>query len=279
MTEETTHPTQGGTPARNTKSRAWCFTWNNYSALDIDYVKETLTGTLAQYLFGEEKGEQGTPHLQGVVRFKNARSFDSIKKLFKNNHVESCRNWPASLNYCSKEGRTFTNIEKKKPMEDRWDEHMHGIYDDVKWKPWQQDIIDIIETEPNRRTVNWVYDIEGNTGKSFLVMYIDWVYKCIIANGKTSDIFNCVKTWQDENKDFPQVIVCDVPRENLEYINYGTLEKLKDGLFYSGKYEGGRIRLLPLHLFVFANQKPKQSKLSLDRWNIINLCEDNSDSD
>jgi len=37
---------------------------------------------------------------------------------------------------------------------------------------------------------------------------------------------------------------------------------------YSGKYEGGVIELLPVHLIVFANFEPNTATMSEDRWNI-----------
>lgn len=30
----------------------------------------------------------------------------------------------------------------------------------------------------------------------------------------------------------------DVPRSDIQYVNYSTLETLKDGIWSSGKYEG-----------------------------------------
>lgn len=64
------------------------------------------------------------------------------------------------------------------------------------------------------------------------------------------------------------VIIIDVPRTNENYVCYGTMEKIKDGLMYSGKYEGGVIELLPVHLIVFANFEPNTATMSEDRWNI-----------
>ncbi len=103
------------TPSRNTRGRAWCFTLNNYTAESIELLTAMGHDTDAQYLFGEEIGKQGTPHLQGVIRWKNARTFSSVKDhLPPGCHIEPCKKWHASLNYCSKDGKTFTNIEGKK---------------------------------------------------------------------------------------------------------------------------------------------------------------------
>ena len=86
------------------RARSWCFTWNNYSKDNID----TLTHTFSvfgnnKYIFQEEIGKNGTRHLQGVVNFKNAISFFSLKKISSEIHWEKCKNLKASIKYCSKE--------------------------------------------------------------------------------------------------------------------------------------------------------------------------------
>lgn len=270
MTEhnEMEHIEHGGTPRRNTKHRAWCFTWNNYTSEDIEY----LTGKLktGDYLFGEEVGgNTGTPHLQGVFRFKNPRSFNSIQKLLKKNHIEPCNNWQASLNYCSKDGETYTNIEKKKTRKNRLLEK----YDSVKWKEWQQQIIDICESEPDDRTVNWIWETEGGAGKSFLAKYLVMKYDAIISDGKKDNVFNQIKNWLDAHKDNedPRLIILDCPRYNREHINYGTLEQIKNGMIYSGKYEGGVCLFDNPHIVIFANSEPDYECLSNDRWNVISI--------
>lgn len=259
------------TPSRNTnRCRAWCFTWNNYTSSDVKYLLEKLSRD--KYLFGEETGTAGTPHLQGVVRFTNARSFEQCRKIFKNNHIEKCSNWSASLNYCSKDGQTYTNIASKLSRHGR----LLKLYDNVVWKPWQKQIIDIVDTEPNNRTVNWFWESNGNVGKSFLAKYLYLKYGAIIADGKKDNVFNQVKNWLDTHKQEEDIrlVLLDIPRYNIGYENYGVLEKLKDGMMYSGKYEGGVCAFLPPHVVVFANTPPNTEHFSEDRWNVV--CIDQS---
>lgn len=260
------HP---GTPLRNTKNRSWCFTWNNYLSTDIIYLQNELKEQ--KYIFGEEKGNTGTPHLQGVVNFKSPRSFKSVRKLFKNNHIEVCRNWQASKIYCSKDGETYTNIERCSTRKER----LLKKYDNIIWKPWQQNILNIIDTEPNDRTINWIHEPNGNIGKSFLAKYIVMKHDAIIADGKKENIFNQIKIWIDnhKDKDDPTIIILDIPRYNEKFINYGMLEQVKNGMIYSGKYEGGICLFESPHVFIFSNNEPEMEYMSEDRWNIINVEE------
>ena len=56
-------------------------------------------------LFGRERGDEGTPHLQGYVHFKNEKSLKQLKALMPRAHVEAHqRNYQQAIEYCQKEG-------------------------------------------------------------------------------------------------------------------------------------------------------------------------------
>ena len=54
-------------------------------------------------VYGEEVGEQGTPHLQGFVTFKNSCRLAALKKLIPRAHWEKAISKEAAANYCMKE--------------------------------------------------------------------------------------------------------------------------------------------------------------------------------
>lgn len=62
---------------RDTSSRGWCFTINNYTEDDL----LSIFNFYAQYLvFAFEVGEKcGTPHVQGYCRFKSAKLFSTMQ--------------------------------------------------------------------------------------------------------------------------------------------------------------------------------------------------------
>lgn len=269
-------------PRRNTRNRAWTFTWNNYSEETIQYLIKEFSGTKThtQYIFGKEIGEkEGTPHLQGVVKFTNQRSFNSMCKLFKNNHIEVCSNWFASINYCMKGKDYLTNIDltqinvRKLSTQEKMDKMIiETKFLNVVWKEWQQQIINLLETHPDDRTIHWVYDYEGGKGKSFLALWLDIKYDIIVADGKKDNVLNQIKLYVEGGK-IPRIVVLDIPRHNINYINYGLLEMIKSGLLYSGKYEGGKIRIPNVHVVVFSNSEPDYEKWTKDRYNVIKISE------
>jgi len=69
----------------------------------------------------------------------------------------------------------------------------------------------------------------------------------------------------------PRVVIMNLSRQAEGAFSYAAVESLKDGLVFSGKYEGGH-RLFPRpHVIIFSNWFPDLSKLSLDRWDIRTL--------
>lgn len=107
------------TQPRNTKksndfrSRLWAFTLNNYT---LDEVKELLTLKECEYVFQEEKGEEtGTIHLQGFLKFKNAKTLSAVKKVNARMHLEVGRNEFALKAYCTKaatrNGKIWSNLK------------------------------------------------------------------------------------------------------------------------------------------------------------------------
>ena len=53
------------------------------------------------------------------------------------------------------------------------------------------------------------------------------------------------------------IIVMDIARSELEFFNYGSLETVKNGRWWNGKYLGKKVhRSVPCLMIIFANDKP-----------------------
>lgn len=93
------------------RSRNWCFTLNNYTKEEYEYIKCVVCTYL---VVGEEVGESGTPHLQGYIEFENARAMSGVKKVLANDrvHLEPRRGSSRQASdYCKKEGKVFEKGE------------------------------------------------------------------------------------------------------------------------------------------------------------------------
>lgn len=260
----------------NLAHRRFCFTLNNYNLEEKATLIDHFNKVKCNYIIGEEIGEKcETPHLQGYVEFKSNKNFSTLKNYNERIHWEVCKgSREQNIEYCSKENNYISTFPK--PETDIHIEILNEEYKDITWKPWQSYILDILTSTPNRRTVYWFWETSGNVGKSFLVRYIFLYYfnNIILLEGKKDNIYNNILTWKNvkgnKNKT-PLACIYDIPRSNHGHISYSGIESIKNGLFYSGKYEGGTVLLKPLHLICFSNEPPSFDELSNDRWIIKNI--------
>lgn len=253
-------------PTRITSSKNWFFTFNNYNEKNIDSLVSWFQGSNHIYIFQEEIGESGTRHLQGNVTFTSKTRPTENKKNIPAIHWEKTRSVPHSNLYCQKQetrnGRLWTNIPA--PVELK-------LISVDQFYPWQANIIDILSHEPDDRTIHWVWEANGNQGKTALAKYICTHKKAICLSGKSDNCKNAILQYFLKKNEYPLIIIYNVPRCTQDFISYESMESIKDGLFYSGKYEGGMVIMNSPHVFVFANDEPNYEKLSRDRWNVISL--------
>lgn len=121
--------TEVRTTTRNTKARGWCVTINNYTEEDITHLR-LIDCTYG--IWGREVAPTtGTPHLQCFFYWTNARSFNMVKTLFRDWHLEQAKgNSYQNFVYCSKEGEfEEKGVRPKDPKEggkkaqdQRWDD-------------------------------------------------------------------------------------------------------------------------------------------------------------
>lgn len=258
----------GNTSTPRIRSRGWAFTLNNYSDDDMAHIHTTFQSRkMCDFIIGRETGDGGTPHLQGYVRFKNAVSFNTIKKIMPKAHIEKAKgSIKDNYNYCKKDGDYITNIELRSKREIIRDKCLDE-YKNVEWRKFQQDVIDIINKPPDRRKIHWFWEPTGNVGKSYLAKYLALTYNVIICEGKKENIFNQVNIMLDKGTE-PKIVLLDVPRSAQDYLTYGAIEQLKNGMLYSGKYEGGQCIFPIPTVIVFANAPPNLTAMSADRWDI-----------
>jgi len=95
------------------RKRRYCFTLNNFTDEELTSVRLSFgdSGRDVHHInyacFGIERGDSGTPHLQGFIAFSNPKSFQSVKGIpgLQRIHLEACRGTVShNIDYCSKEG-------------------------------------------------------------------------------------------------------------------------------------------------------------------------------
>lgn len=267
MSRSVNAPIEGNTnqspPKRIGDSIKWVFTLHNYSKNDIDMFNNTFVTNVTKFLiFSEEVGKSGqTNHLQGYVEFtKRTRPFEYFSN--KTIHWEKAKgSREDNIKYIRKEGGNvyFNGVLERKLK----------VIETQKLYPWQQQVVNLIKEEPNDRTINWYYEIYGNSGKSALVKYLCYNHGAIILSNKGSDMKYMIVKYYEKHHKYPEIIIIDIPRSiDLQYFSYTAVEEIKNGCFFSSKYECEQVLMNSPHILVFSNEEPEYSKMSNDRWNV-----------
>lgn len=253
------------------KYNKFCITVNNYTNVHIVQLSEFMTKYCFKYIAAKEVGlDKQTPHIQGAFILLNnqrCRYSQLFKMLGFTCHLEGMKGkWEKNIEYCSKENNVFIcseDIVYKKSIPIKPLKIIDTLY------PWQQNVIDIIESTPDNRSIYWFFDSKGCSGKSELVKYILKTYHnvSVFNKGNANDI-----SYQILNTNYdPHLCIFDLSRTIYKTVSYTAIEEIKNGLINSSKYEGGFKMFSSPHIFIFANILPDTSKLSIDRWKIFEI--------
>ena len=149
----------------------------------------------------------------------------------------------------------------KKPRQDT-------LYTKLLKKPRQDTLYTELLKKPNDRTVQWVYDPLGNTGKTWFAKFFVIHENAIrFENAKSADIKYAYNG---------QVIaIFDFCRSLEDQVNYEVIENVKNCTFLSTKYDR-QMKIFPIpQVCIFANFMPDLTKLSDDRLDICEIVQDN----
>lgn len=246
-------------------SKRWYFTLNNYTNEHIDIISSIVPEICDKYIVGKEISEENqTPHLQGFVTFmKKCRPKSKIP--IDEIHWEKALGSDMSQNYCGKEGNVILKKGIPRPLV--------KMTRDKLWEK-QLKIVDMFVKDEDPlfgRNIHWFWETQGKWGKSILCTYMIDFMGAMEVSGASADILCGVAKWIENNEECPPIIIFDIPRCNQGHVSYQAIEKIKDGKFFSGKYESGMVRFNKPHIICFANEIPETHKLSEDRWIITEL--------
>jgi hypothetical protein len=291
------------------RSQNWVFTLNNYNVQDEGHLASLVENGVAEYLvYGREVGENGTAHLQGFVRFVERKRLVAVRSAISPRaHLEVAKHPQQARDYCKKDGDfvEFGTIEFRRAgkrdefqlfidavksgvteMSELREAHANVTARYPRWcqeiildnvtrasqshelRTWQSELKAILDGEPEDRIILFVVDPSGDKGKTwFAHWYVQQATtKCqVLVPGKKADMAFAL----DLNT---RVLFVDAPRSKQgEFIQYDFLEEAKNGYVFSPKYES-RMKVLPsMHVCVFMNEMPDMTKLSSDRYHIIEI--------
>ena len=245
------------------QAKRWCFTLNNYTEDEMVHLVHLFNSSGCEWIWGEEVGEEGTPHLQGYVEFpKRVRPVETVK--CERVHWERCKGDRASnVKYCTKDGCNIKgNLPYDKPLR---------LIGRAQFYPWQEELVQILEQEPDDRTIYWYWETVGRVGKSALAKWLCVHKRALMAGGKANDVKYMIVKWKEKYGAWPTIIIWDIPRTQEGFVSYECIESVKNGCFFSGKYECEQVVMNSPHIICFANFEPDYYKMSEDRWNVKDI--------
>lgn len=257
---------EGNTSTSPARSRAvpgryWCFTYFYKNNEQVETLETLFREKNILYFFGFETcPDTKRLHLQGYIDTgKPERKIRPIE-YFKIKEI-SWRKTKGSeeqnRTYCSKDNNVRTNMKIARKVKDR--------YLELEPKDWQLELDEILKQEPDPRKVYWFWEESGGAGKSTYAKHICMTRNALLISGKGADIKFGLIEHINKHKEI-DIVIYDIPRSIEEYVSYTALEEIKNGCFFSGKYESGMCIYNEPHVIVFANFEPKLDKLSKDRW-------------
>lgn len=218
-----------------------------------------LSGHCKLFTFQLERSASGRLHFQGTASLVTKHRLSEIKNILGDDtvHVSRCKDWAASIKYCSKADTRIAGP---------WDHNSVFIRTIKVLRAWQAELRDLlVKPCDDDRVIYWIWDKHGNIGKTAFSKYMGVMHGAIVLNnGKTADIAYCLPN-------DPKIIIFNLPRAVEDRFNYTVLENVKDGLIFSGKYESRTKIFNSPHVVIFANWFPDVEEMSKDRWCIIEL--------
>lgn len=256
------------------KKMYWHFTWQGGTeGMGFTYdsgVWKEVTRYFSLYAthvwMQEEKSPStGRHHIQGFCGFEKGTRFREVECL-------KCISWCKSTKGSEKSNKKYcSKTETALPGGMFWHKGFAVCttvkdYSDL-W-PWQQWVWNLVKNKcTDTRNIYWFYDPDGNNGKTTLVRALMFHLDAFKFSGKTVDVNNRLINMRNP----PNICIINITRSKEDYINYDSLEEVKDACPDSGKYEGGQKVFDPPHVLVFANRLPEFEKLTQDRWVVFEL--------
>lgn len=239
-------------------AKRWCFTLNNYTEEEVSAIGVTIRAKCRYACYGFEKGLKGTPHIQGYLEFKERRrpmSTFSCQRI----HWELARGSKIeNIEYCGKDGLSFIHPVPYKV--------------DITLRPWQKRVMELLMTDADDRTITWVWEPEGCSGKTTFQKYVfTHLARTVVLSGKGSDMKQGIAKYYEATQELPKIVLVNIPRSCSGYLSYSGIEEIKDMFFYSPKYEGCMVCGECPHVVCFANCEPDYERMSSDRWNVIEV--------
>lgn len=274
------------TPFKRIRAHRFSLTVHGALKEQLNFLKEFLNQDNVTFaVVARESGKQSIhPHFQCYFETEELSSpkTELANGLGENFHVEVARGTRTSnvrYVYAVDKAYELGMIEYTKGDVEIPRGYSSAAADFIRYfqpRPFQQDVIDVVEGPEEPRVIYWYWEPEGNVGKTCLAIYLHCTYGAVMVGGKSADILHGFVRVRDITGHDPKVVIVDLQRTvDASQDIYKTIESVKDGIFFSGKYESTMVYIKEKpHVFVVSNHPPDIEMFSKDRWRIFGIDKD-----
>lgn len=254
-------------------SPSYVFDFTYFTEKDYTEILSTLKDKCKKYCFQLEKcPSTNREHYQGRISLKEKKRVTQLQKFLQ---FDGCH---FSITSNENKDNQFYVSKEETRIKGPWKDSDEDLYiprqvrEITKLRPWQQDIVDLSKVF-DTRTINIIFDPNGNNGKSVLTMYMR-AYKL----GRKIPYCNNYKDVMRMVCDMPisNCYLFDLPRSIDKKILAGlfsAIEEIKGGYAFDDRYHFKEIMFDCPQIFVFTNEQPDRNYLSQDRWKIWTIIE------
>ena len=256
----------------------FCFRLSNYTTEDITALKSSNSSEVPKLGFQEEDtnedGEPTTPHLQGFGVFNTKRRpIQYFKKLLGHARTKFMLmkgSIISNVEYCTEE---YYKGRRKRKI--GGDVYKRGLPRPVAKMTYahltdeQKAIVDKykeFEDPLFGREIHWYWEPEGEWGKTKTQKYMFANMGATMVGGKKGDMYYALSQLQLKFGEVPPIVIINLPKDtDMRYVSYAGMESIKDGCFFSNKFESGMCLFNSPHLLVFSNSPPDMSRFTKGR--------------
>ncbi len=242
--------------------------------MDIEEFLSAMKFIFKKYEFQLEQGDEGYRHYQGRGTLFKKRRASEVKTLLRDRGLEKMHISPTTNNALNE--AVGYHLKDDTRIGGPWSSNDVAVYTPRQYRninlyPWQQAVLTEAQTF-NPRTVNYIYDPVGASGKSTIASLCCLHHRGLRVppvNDHEKLLASVCDILSARDDHAPGAIFIDLPRymdkRRLHGI-YAAVEELKNGHAYDMRFHYKEWWFDSPSVWMFANTKPCLEALSRDRF-------------
>jgi len=164
-------------------------------------------------------------------------------------------------------GFNYRHYRMHKEMHSDWIRNQKIVPEEpiVNFRPWQDELLKIVNGPTDPRAIYWVVDKKGGAGKSVFAEHLEYHHNALVIT--TNDDYRNLSNLLPKD---PTLIVFDYPYA-VKNFPCSFMESCKNGRVTSTKYEGKIHKFKRPHIIVLTNHEAPSHQFAEGRLKIILL--------